>query len=143
MKPEDRHHSFFPFFWTICLKKFRTMTFRICCHQIIFLFLFLIGFPYKFRMSQVSKPVYIYDNHIFYQMMTSQVTIRLGASINPVDSCGGYPNSTHFTKVCFFKNVLGNIVWPKNSQKLPVEFIDFNDAVCVNFWVKQFSQVRS
>ena len=43
-------------------------------------------------------------------------------------------------KVCFFKNVLGKIISPKNSQKLP-RWNQWNqwDSFC-DFWAKWFSQ---
>ena len=53
--------------------------------------------------------------------------------------------TNHFSvKPVFLKRTyMGKSFDPKIHKNCPVEFIDFNGAVFVNFWVKRFSQVRS
>ena len=45
------------------------------------------------------------------------------------------------TKVCFLRTYLGKLFHPNIHKNCPVEINEFNEAVFVNFWVKQFSQV--
>ena len=46
-------------------------------------------------------------------------------------------------KVCFLRTYLGKSFHPKIHKNCPVDFVDFNGAVFVNFWVKWFFQVSS
>ena len=55
----------------------------------------------------------------------------------------GLSRNSILLKSVSFKNVLGKLVHPKNHKNGPIEINEIIEAVFVNFWMNQFSQVFS